>query len=120
MSEARQLPGFVAYLTHTAAAFVKRNMPIGFHGKFPPGQGGFSDQEALDLAECFSHQSCPDFPERSMTGQWIGSLPTQATERSGCLPSQAENAPETGHFPELCCGPGREAQTRRMAAQASQ
>ncbi|AEV26457.1 cytochrome c [Azospira oryzae PS] len=50
--------------TYTAAAFVKRNMPIGFHGKFPLGQGGLSDQEALDVAEYFSHQPRPDFPEK--------------------------------------------------------
>jgi thiosulfate dehydrogenase len=50
--------------TYTAAAFVKRNMPIGFHDKFPLGQGGLSDQEALDVAEYFSHQPRPDFPEK--------------------------------------------------------
>ena len=50
--------------TYTAAAFVKRNMPIGFHGKFPLGQGGLSAQEALDVAEYFSHQPRPDFPEK--------------------------------------------------------
>jgi thiosulfate dehydrogenase len=48
--------------TYTAAAFVKRNMPIGFHGKFPLGQGGLTDQEAVDVAEYFSHQPRPDFP----------------------------------------------------------
>jgi thiosulfate dehydrogenase len=36
--------------TYTAAAFVKRNMPIGFHEKFPLGQGGLSDQDAVDVA----------------------------------------------------------------------
>ena len=50
--------------TYTAAAFVKRNMPIGFHDKFPLGQGGLSDQEALDVAEYFSHQPRPDFPDK--------------------------------------------------------
>ncbi len=50
--------------TYTAAAFVKRNMPIGFHGKFPLGQGGLSDQEAVDVAEYFSHQPRPDFPDK--------------------------------------------------------
>lgn len=50
--------------TYTAAAFVKRNMPIGFHNNFPLGQGGLSDQEALDVAEYFSHQPRPDFPEK--------------------------------------------------------
>ncbi|HEY8708351.1 MAG TPA: c-type cytochrome, partial [Burkholderiaceae bacterium] len=47
--------------TYTAAAFVKRNMPIGFHEKFPLGQGGLSDQEAVDVAQYFTHQPRPDF-----------------------------------------------------------
>jgi thiosulfate dehydrogenase len=47
--------------TYTAAAFVKRNMPIGFHEKFPLGQGGLTDQEAVDVAEYFTHQPRPDF-----------------------------------------------------------
>ena len=51
--------------TYTAAAFVKRNMPIGFHEKFPLGQGGLSDQEAVDVAEYFTHQPRPDFPAKS-------------------------------------------------------
>ena len=50
--------------TYTAAAFVKRNMPIGFHEKFPLGQGGLSDQEAVDVAEYFTHQPRPDFPQK--------------------------------------------------------
>ena len=50
--------------TYTAAAFVKRNMPIGFHEKFPLGQGGLSDQDAIDVAEYFSHQPRPDFPDK--------------------------------------------------------
>jgi len=50
--------------TYTAAAFVKRNMPIGFHDKFPLGQGGLSDQEAVDVAEYFTHQPRPDFPDK--------------------------------------------------------
>lgn len=50
--------------TYTAAAFVKRNMPIGFHNQFPLGQGGLSDQEAVDVAEYFSHQPRPDFPDK--------------------------------------------------------
>jgi thiosulfate dehydrogenase len=48
--------------TYTAAAFVKRNMPIGFHEKFPLGQGGLTDQDAVDVAEYFTHQPRPDFP----------------------------------------------------------
>ncbi len=47
--------------TYTAAAFVKRNMPVGFHQRFPLGQGGLSDQEAVDVAEYFSHMPRPDF-----------------------------------------------------------
>ena len=44
--------------------WVKRNMPIGFHGKFPLGQGGLTDQEAVDVAEYFSHMPRPDFPDK--------------------------------------------------------
>ncbi|HWI16022.1 MAG TPA: c-type cytochrome, partial [Burkholderiales bacterium] len=51
--------------TYTAAAFVKRNMPIGFQKKFPLGQGGLSDQEAVDVAEYFSHQPRPDFAAKA-------------------------------------------------------
>lgn len=29
--------------------------------KFPLGQGGLSDQDAVDVAEYFSHQPRPDF-----------------------------------------------------------
>lgn len=50
--------------TYTAAAFVKRNMPIGFHEQFPLGQGGLSDQQAVDVAEYFSHMPRPDFPDK--------------------------------------------------------
>ncbi len=50
--------------TYTAAAFVKRNMPIGFREQFPLGQGGLSDQEAVDVAEYFSHMPRPDFPAK--------------------------------------------------------
>ena len=49
---------------YTAAAFVKRNMPIGFHENFPLGQGGLSDQEAVDVAAYFSQQPRPDFPDK--------------------------------------------------------
>ena len=50
--------------TYTAAAFVKRNMPIGFHPGFPLAQGGLTDQESVDVAEYFSHMSRPDFPAK--------------------------------------------------------
>ncbi|MFO6248091.1 c-type cytochrome, partial [Pseudomonas aeruginosa] len=50
--------------TFTAAAFVKHNMPVGFQERFPLGQGGLSDQDAVDVAEYFSHQPRPDFPDK--------------------------------------------------------
>lgn len=50
--------------TYTAAAFVKRNMPIGMHEKFPLGQGGLSDQESVDVSTYFSRQPRPDFPDK--------------------------------------------------------
>ena len=48
--------------TYTAAAFVKRNMPIASHNKFPLGQGELSDQEAVDVAAYFTQMERPDFP----------------------------------------------------------
>ena len=51
--------------TFTAAAFVKQNMPIGLNAKFPLGQGGLSDQKAVDVAEYFSHMPRPDFPDKA-------------------------------------------------------
>lgn len=48
--------------TYTAAAFVNRNMPVGFRDKFPLGQGGLSIQDSVDVAAYFSHQPRPDFP----------------------------------------------------------
>ncbi len=49
--------------TYTAAAFVKNNMPIAYGLNAPLGQGGaLSDQDAVDVAEYFSHQPRPDFP----------------------------------------------------------
>jgi len=48
--------------TMTAAAFVKQNMPIGFGINPPLGQGeALSDQDAIDVAEYFTHQPRPDF-----------------------------------------------------------
>jgi cytochrome c553 len=60
--------------TYTAAAFVKRNMPIALHDRFPLGQGGLSDQDAVDVAEFFTHQPRPDFaPSQGLaTGQEAG------------------------------------------------
>lgn len=44
--------------TYTAAAFVKSNMPLG-------QPNTLSDQEAIDVAEYFTHQSRPDFAGKS-------------------------------------------------------
>ncbi|WP_052382267.1 c-type cytochrome [Paraburkholderia kururiensis] len=46
---------------YTAAAFVRHNMPIGTRNEFPLGQGGLSDQDALDVAAYFTQQPRPDF-----------------------------------------------------------
>ena len=52
--------------TYTAAAFIKQNMPMGHNTKFPLGQGGsLTDQEAVDVAEYFSHMGRPDFTDKS-------------------------------------------------------
>ncbi len=48
--------------TYTAAGFVKANMPVAHIRKDPQNQGGLSDQDALDVAEFFTHQPRPDFP----------------------------------------------------------
>ena len=37
-------------------------MPIAHQVKFPQDQGGLSDQDALDVAEFFTHQPRSDFP----------------------------------------------------------
>jgi len=50
--------------TYTAAAFVKANMVMGHGQKFPLGQGNLSDQDAVDVAQYFSHMPRPDFPEK--------------------------------------------------------
>ncbi len=50
--------------TYTAAAFVKNNMPISNTLKFPLGQGGLTDQQAVDVAEYFTHMPRPDFPAK--------------------------------------------------------
>jgi thiosulfate dehydrogenase len=49
----------------TAAGFVKANMPVAHIHNFPQDQGGISDQDALDIAEYFTHQPRPDFPEKA-------------------------------------------------------
>lgn len=51
--------------TYTAAAFIKNNMPIAYGLNAPLGQGGaLSDQDAVDVAEYFTHQPRPDFPPK--------------------------------------------------------
>ncbi|WP_204374823.1 c-type cytochrome [Ferrovum sp. JA12] len=50
--------------TYTAAAFVKHDMPISNNMNFPLGQGGLSDQDAVDVAQYFTHQSRPDFAKK--------------------------------------------------------
>lgn len=50
--------------TYTAAAFIKQNMPIGHNTRFPLGHGGLSDQDAVDVAEYFSHINRPDFADK--------------------------------------------------------
>jgi thiosulfate dehydrogenase len=51
--------------TYTAAAFVKNNMPVAWGTNAPLGQGGaLTDQEAVDVAEYFTHQPRPDFPAK--------------------------------------------------------
>lgn len=51
--------------TYTSAAFIKNNMPIAHGLNAPLGQGGaLSDQDAVDVAEYFTHQPRPDFPPK--------------------------------------------------------
>jgi thiosulfate dehydrogenase len=50
--------------TYTAASFVKANMVMGHGQKFPLAQGNLTDQEAVDVAQYFSHMPRPDFPEK--------------------------------------------------------
>ncbi|THF66426.1 c-type cytochrome [Pseudothauera nasutitermitis] len=48
--------------TYKAAAFVFYNMPMGVNHKLPIGQGGaLTQQEAVDVAEYFTHMPRPDF-----------------------------------------------------------
>lgn len=50
--------------TYTAAAFVKNNMPISNTLSFPLGQGGLTDQQAVDVAAYYTHMPRPDFPDK--------------------------------------------------------
>jgi len=52
--------------TFTAAAFIKQNMPMGHNTHFPLGQGAtLTDQEAIDVAQFFTHMSRPDFVDKA-------------------------------------------------------
>jgi thiosulfate dehydrogenase len=63
--------------TYTAAAFVKANMVMGHGQKFPLAQGNLKDQDALDVAEYFTHMPRPDFAEKGK--DWPkGSKPADA------------------------------------------
>jgi thiosulfate dehydrogenase len=63
--------------TYTAAGFVKNNMPISNTRKFPLGQGGLTDQEAVDVAQYFTHMPRPDFVDKRK--DWPkGGKPTDA------------------------------------------
>lgn len=48
--------------TYTAAAFAKNVMPLSNTFHFPVGQGGLTDQQAVDVGEYFSHMPRRDFP----------------------------------------------------------
>lgn len=51
--------------TYKAAAFIKYNMPMGINTKGGWGEGGvLNDQDAVDVAEFFTHQPRPDFPAK--------------------------------------------------------
>ena len=55
--------------TYKAAAFVKYNMPMGIQTKGLWGHGNvLSDQDAVDVAEFFTHQPRPDFAKKD--GDW--------------------------------------------------
>ncbi|QEY25341.1 c-type cytochrome [Neisseria zalophi] len=48
--------------TYKAAAFIKAAMPMGVHTKGMWGEGNLlSEQDAVDIAEFFTHQPRPDF-----------------------------------------------------------
>jgi thiosulfate dehydrogenase len=67
--------------TYTAAAFIKQNMPIGYGLNPPLGQvGTLSDQEAVDVAEYFTHQPRPDFAPKEKDWPNGGNRRTPDTE----------------------------------------
>ena len=72
--------------TYTAAAFVNHNMPL--------GQGGsLSDQEALDVAEYFTHLPRPAYQFKAR--DW-----PRATNRTTCV---TDVAPPGAHRRQQCC-----------------
>jgi len=55
--------------TYKAAAFVRDNMPMGVRTEGAWGEGGvLSDQDAVDVAEFFTHMPRPDFSGKR--GDW--------------------------------------------------
>lgn len=55
--------------TYKAAAFVKYNMPMGIQTQGLWGHGNvLSDQDAIDVAEFFTHKPRPDFAKKD--GDW--------------------------------------------------
>ncbi|ART79330.1 c-type cytochrome [Oceanisphaera avium] len=51
--------------TYKAAAFIKYNMPMGVNSQGNWGEGGvLDDQDAVDVAEFFTHQPRPDYPDK--------------------------------------------------------
>lgn len=52
--------------TYTAAAFVKSNMPLSNTRNFPLGQSNLTDQQAVDVAEYFTHMPRPDFIDKRL------------------------------------------------------
>ncbi len=50
--------------TSTASRFVKNDMPLANTLHYPVGAGGLSDQDAVDVAQYFTHMPRPDFPDK--------------------------------------------------------
>lgn len=51
--------------TGKAADFIRVNMPVGSTTVFPLGRGGLTDQDAVDVAQYFTHMPRPDFPGKN-------------------------------------------------------
>ncbi|EAO6252223.1 c-type cytochrome [Salmonella enterica] len=51
--------------TYKAAAFIFKNMPMGINTRGVWGEGGtLTEQDAVDIAEYFTHMPRPDFPDK--------------------------------------------------------